>query len=190
MKLFGHFVTRSVYCPQQRAINCKLSVVAVPLLHIEKPVHKISVNLCQRKPKVGDKLNISPYTMVVTRSKHISYIPNGETQYIVLIKLGYLISKLPFSPGISCNKTAIMPGGTRHFRSCGTARHPGSSLQESCPLARRTVTPEWLPRVKMLDWENEMSCLDWHLRYIEDRMYSEITKHLYALCNWQCIQLL
>ena len=28
--------------------NCKLSAAAGPLLHTEKPVHKISVNLCQR----------------------------------------------------------------------------------------------------------------------------------------------
>ena len=51
LKLFGHYVTLSVYCTQQpgaAAKHCKLSAAAGPLLHIEKPVHNISVNLCQR----------------------------------------------------------------------------------------------------------------------------------------------
>ena len=59
-------------------MNCKLFAVARPLLHIDKPVHNISVNLCQRQPKVRDKLNISSYTMVVTHSKH-TY--NGEIHW-------------------------------------------------------------------------------------------------------------
>ena len=37
----------------------------------------------------------------------------------------------------------------RHSRSWGAAWRPGSSLQESCPLAPRTETPEWLPRVML-----------------------------------------
>ena len=103
-------------------------------------------------------------SFVETGSGHVSYIPTNETQYIGLIKSGYLIGKLPLSPGISCNKTVIVPGGTkpgaRQFRSWGVARRPGSSLQESCPLARRTETPEWLPRVTMpASWHNDIKTL-------------------------------
>ena len=90
---------------------------------------------------------------VETGAGHVSYIPNSETQYIVITKSGYLISKLPFFMGISCNNTATVAQPVRHFRSRGAARRQGSSLQESCPLAMRAETHEWLPRVLLVTAE-------------------------------------
>ena len=92
---------------------------------------------------------------VETGAGHVSYIPNSETQYIVITKSGYLISKLPFFMGISCIKTATVwvAQPVRHFRSRGAARRQGSSLQESCPLAMRAETHEWLPRVLLVTAE-------------------------------------
>ena len=55
------------------------------------------------------------------------------------------LREYPATKRWSCR--AALPA--RHFRSWGAARRPGSSLQESCPLARRTETPEWLPRVDL-----------------------------------------
>ena len=57
-------------------------------------------------------LEIEKLSFVETGAGHVSYIPTSETQYIGLIKLGYLLGKFPFSQGISCNKTVIVPGGT------------------------------------------------------------------------------
>ena len=87
-----------------------------------------------------------------TGAGHVSYRPTQETQYIGPIKSGYLIGKPLFSPGISCNKTVIVPDGTTRppFSNQGRSETPGFSLQESCPLARQTETPEWLPRVKVV----------------------------------------
>ena len=49
-------------------------------------------------------LEILKLSFVETGAGHVSYIPTNETEYIGLIKSGYLIDKLPFSPGKPATK--------------------------------------------------------------------------------------
>ena len=55
---------------------------------------------------------VNEISFTETGTGHVSYMPTSEMQHIDLVKSGYLISKLPVFPRISCSKTAIVPGGT------------------------------------------------------------------------------
>ena len=75
----------------------------------------------------GTVLEFFKLSFVETGTGRVCYKPTSETQYIVLIKSGYLISQLPFSPEISSNKTAIVPSGVTRppFSQLGLSETPG-----------------------------------------------------------------
>ena len=81
----------------------------------------------RRQGMVSTVLEILKLSFVETGAGHVSHIPTSETQYIVLTKSGYLISKLSFSPTIFCNKATIVPGGTTRppFSQLGHSETPG-----------------------------------------------------------------
>ena len=97
-------------------------------------------------------LEIWKLSFVETSPGHVSYISTSETQYIVLIESGCLVSKLTLLfRDIQQQKQRKSQAALPIHNLCAwdVAIHPGSLLKESCPLTRCTDMPEWLSKVMM-----------------------------------------